>query len=411
MGACRMLTLAELAAAAGGRLSVATLADLVRIDDRLLLLDAEGSPVPAGATVGDGHDVHVLRRIAGAAGGRAEPRPTPVPSVPASAEEARGRDVNAMRRAIREAQALEYAPAPLPGGSTAHAPPSGVDRTTARLTGRGLLLRVAIVLAGAVALVLAAASPAVAAPGLVSAAGLVSPVIPAAVTVAVAVAAGPGVWLLMRHRLSETEVETWLLDRALRQFRLGYTSSWTGFVAWDFVVPLIAHQVLGASVGWVGGLVFVTFAADLLSLLPAGAVLERVSKRRATIYVELGRIAVLTTIAAAAWFDALALWQLYVAVGVQAVLTGTLRVAGGSYVTILAGRADRIDLTRNRLDTDLTVAMAAGALFAGLFAGRFGTLAVVAVVPVLFALNAVVLAASRDPSPGSRRSVREVREE
>jgi hypothetical protein len=69
LGAHRMLTLADLAAAADGRLSVATLANLVQADDRLLLLDADGRPVSAGTLVGDGRSVFVLRRVAGGSTG------------------------------------------------------------------------------------------------------------------------------------------------------------------------------------------------------------------------------------------------------------------------------------------------------------------------------------------------------
>src|SRR5271154_2582867 len=91
----------------------------------------------------------------------------------------------------------------------------------------------------------------------------------------------------------------------------GQTISEMGSAVTALALPLTAVVVLKASTLQVGLLTAASYLAFALIALPAGAVVDRLPKRRIMIWCDLARLVLIGSIPAAARVGVLALWQLY----------------------------------------------------------------------------------------------------
>ncbi len=128
-----------------------------------------------------------------------------------------------------------------------------------------------------------------------------------------------------------------------RDFRLlwaGETISELGSGVSVLAIPLVAVRSLHAGTFEVGALTAVGSAAYLLVSLPAGALVDRMRRRRVMIAMDAGRFVALGSIPAAAALGALGLGQLYAVTFLAGVLTVFFGVAYQAYLPTLIGRDD-----------------------------------------------------------------------
>lgn len=123
-----------------------------------------------------------------------------------------------------------------------------------------------------------------------------------------------------------------LLFAAAAVSRLGTSVSYVA-------VPLVAVVALDATPGEVGLLATLGTVAFLVIGLPAGVWVDRVRRRGVLIAADLARAAVLATVPAAWWLDALTIEQLYVTVLLSGVGTVFFDVANQSYLPQVVGRS------------------------------------------------------------------------
>lgn len=132
-----------------------------------------------------------------------------------------------------------------------------------------------------------------------------------------------------------------LRQREFSRFWGAQTVSLFGDQITLLALPLTAVLVLDAGAAQMGYLTAAELLPNLLFSLHAGALVDRMGKRRMTMIVaDLGRAAAIATIPAAYAFDALTLTQLYVV----ALVTGTLSVLFYvSYSSLFAAVVERDD--------------------------------------------------------------------
>jgi MFS family permease len=119
-----------------------------------------------------------------------------------------------------------------------------------------------------------------------------------------------------------------LREPAFRRLWVAQSISQVGTQVTWLALPLVAILVLGASPFEVALLGAVDFLPFLLFTLAAGAWVDRLPKQRVMVAADLGRMAVLSAIPAAALLHVLGLWQLYLAQvlgpGLAGVLVGAI---------------------------------------------------------------------------------------
>ena len=108
-------------------------------------------------------------------------------------------------------------------------------------------------------------------------------------------------------------------------------------------LPLVAILVLDASAFEVAALGTIEFLPFILFTLPAGVWVDRLPRRPILIAGDFGRAALLATIPAAYFADALTLWQLYVVGFLVGICTVFFDVAYQSYLPALVTREHIID--------------------------------------------------------------------
>jgi MFS family permease len=139
-----------------------------------------------------------------------------------------------------------------------------------------------------------------------------------------------------------------LRERQFGRFWSAQTASLLGDQITLLALPLTAVLVLDAHAAQMGYLTAAELVPNLLFSLHAGALVDRMGRRRATmIAADLGRAALIATIPVAYGFDALTLTQLYVV----AFLTGTMSVLFNvSFGSLFAAVVSRDDyMTGNSL--------------------------------------------------------------
>ncbi|WP_327290377.1 MFS transporter [Streptomyces sp. NBC_01198] len=191
----------------------------------------------------------------------------------------------------------------------------------------------------------------------------------------------------------------------------GQTVSEIGSQISVLALPLVAVVVLGASAFQVGLLSAAQTSAYLLVALPAGAVVDRVAKRRLMIGCNLGLLAVIGSVPVAHAAGALTLGQLYGVALVAGVLSVFFSVAYQSYLPTLLDREQLMD-GNGKLAASQSAAQIAGPGAGAGLVTLVGAAAAMTADALSFAVSAASLAAirtrepARPPAAGPRPTLR-----
>ena len=156
-----------------------------------------------------------------------------------------------------------------------------------------------------------------------------------------------------------------------RRLWLSMSVSTVGSEVTFLALPLVAILVLKASpfeVAILGAMPFVAFA---LFGLPAGVWVDRLPRKQVMVVGDLGRVAVLLLVPAAAVAGVLAMWQLYAIAFAAGVLTVFFEIA---YQSILPELVDRDQLAEgnSRLEVSRSASQVLGPGIGGALIGAFG---------------------------------------
>lgn len=196
--------------------------------------------------------------------------------------------------------------------------------------------------------------------------------------------------------------------RAFRLLWLGQTASAIGAGVTSVALPLVAVAVLDSSVVSVGVLGAVVWLPWLVVGLPAGAWVDRLSRRRVMIWCDVVSLVALATVPVAASLGVLTLAQLYI-VGL---VTGTAKVF---FVTAYRALLPAIVAERSLLDANArlqgseSAALTAGPGLGGVLVQLAGAANAVLADVVSFAVSLGCLRAIHEPvrgSVGARRPLR-----
>jgi predicted MFS family arabinose efflux permease len=180
----------------------------------------------------------------------------------------------------------------------------------------------------------------------------------------------------------------------------GQTVSEAGSQVTVLALPLVAVVLLGATPFQVGLLSVAQTCAYLLVALPAGAVVDRVAKRRLMLGCDLALCAVLGSVPLAHAFWTLTLTQLYVVALVSGVLSVFFSVAYQSYLPTLLDSARLMD-GNGKLATSQSAAQIAGPSLGAALVALVGAAGAMTADALSFVASAASLAAirSREPRP------------
>lgn len=194
--------------------------------------------------------------------------------------------------------------------------------------------------------------------------------------------------------------------RGRRDFLLlwgGQTVSEIGSQISVLALPLVAVVVLHASAFQVGLLSAAGTSAYLLVALPAGAVVDRVGKRRLMIGCNLGLLAVVGSVPAAHAAGVLTLGQLYGVALASGVLSVFFSVAYQSYLPVLLEHEQLMD-GNGKLAASQSAAQIAGPGAGAGLVWLVGAAAAVTADALSFAVSALSLAAIRAGEPQRPRT-------
>ncbi|HEV2344233.1 MAG TPA: MFS transporter [Actinocrinis sp.] len=178
----------------------------------------------------------------------------------------------------------------------------------------------------------------------------------------------------------------------------GQTVSEIGSQISVLAMPLVAVVALRATTLEVGLVSTAETIAYLLVSLPAGAIVERLGKRRVMVWSDLARLVVIGSIPVAAAAGALTLGQLYAVALISSVLSVFFSVAYPAYLPTLLDREQLMD-GNGKLGTTQSFAQIAGpGLGAGLV-GLFGAAAAMTADAASFLASAASLLAIRKKEP------------
>ena len=178
----------------------------------------------------------------------------------------------------------------------------------------------------------------------------------------------------------------------------GQTISEIGSQVTVLAVPLVAVLVLKATTLQIGLLTAAEVSAYLLVSLPAGALVDRVAKRRLMMWCDAARLVAIGSIPAAAALGALTLGQLYAAAVVTGLFSVFFSVAYPSYLPTLLTRDQLVD-GNGKLGTTQSFAQIAGPGLGAALVGAFGPAAAMVVDAASYAVSAGGLWAIRTPEP------------
>ena len=183
----------------------------------------------------------------------------------------------------------------------------------------------------------------------------------------------------------------------------GQSAAQVGFQVGTLATSAIAITMLHASESQVGALAAVQTLAFLLVGLPAGAWVDRWSKRRVMISANLARIAALVSVPLAYACFSLTLTHLMLVAGLLGLSTVFFDVAYQSYVPMIASKR-YIGAANGRLEASYQVGLAGGP-------GLGGWLLGIVAAPLVYLLTAATYVAStwaiwriRTPEPTPVRS-------
>ncbi len=178
----------------------------------------------------------------------------------------------------------------------------------------------------------------------------------------------------------------------------GQTVSELGSAVTVVALPLLAVLTLHATPFEVGTLEAATTAAFLLVGLPAGAILDRRTRRPVLMASDLGRAVLFGSIPVAAALGWLTLLQLYVVTLLGGVLRVFFDVSYQSYLPALVDREQLVE-GNTKLSATEAAAQVAGPSLAGALVGAVGAAATMAIDAVSYLVSFVSLAFIRRKEP------------
>nr|WP_275587175.1 MFS transporter [Micromonospora terminaliae] len=188
----------------------------------------------------------------------------------------------------------------------------------------------------------------------------------------------------------------------------GQTVSEVGTRVSGVAVPLLAADVLDATVFQVSLLTVLAWSPYLVFSLPAGMLADRVDQRRLMLACDLGRAALLLSVPVVALAGHLTLPFLYVVVGLSGVLTVAFTVAYRSLLPALVPPGD-LTSANARLEVSENLAALAGPSAGGVLVGLLGAARTFVADAASFLASAVTLLLMRHrpaPRAGGRVPVR-----
>jgi MFS family permease len=176
----------------------------------------------------------------------------------------------------------------------------------------------------------------------------------------------------------------------------GQTVSEMGSAVTQLALPLTAVVVLGTGTFGVGLLTSASYLAFALIALPAGAVVDRLAKRRLMIWCDAARIAIIGSVPLTAALGVLTLWQLYLVAITAGVCTVFFDVSYQSYLPVLVPREQLVD-GNGKLGATQSFAQVTGPGLGGGLVGLFGAAGAMAADAISYAVSVVSLLAIRAP--------------
>ncbi|ATL25308.1 MFS transporter [Streptomyces formicae] len=186
-----------------------------------------------------------------------------------------------------------------------------------------------------------------------------------------------------------------------REFLLlwsGQTVSEMGTQITVLALPLVAVVLLDATPFQVGLLAAAETSAYLLVALPAGAIVDRVAKRRLMIWCDIGLFLVIGSVPLAHVLDSLTLVHLYAVALVSSVLSVFFAVAYQAYLPAVLEHSQLLD-GNGKIAASRSVAQVAGPSSGAGLVTLVGAAGAMAADAVSFALSASALSAIRTPEP------------
>jgi len=189
----------------------------------------------------------------------------------------------------------------------------------------------------------------------------------------------------------------------------GQTVSELGSAVTQLALPLTAVVVLGASTFQVGLLTSAATLAFAVIALPAGAIVDRHTKRWLMIWCDVARMLIIGSIPVAAALGALTMWQLYAVAITAGVCTVFFDVSYQSYLPVLIDKADLVE-GNGKLGATQSFAQLIGPGLGGGLVGLVGAARAMATDAISYAVSVASLLAIRareePPHPGQRQKLR-----
>jgi MFS family permease len=178
----------------------------------------------------------------------------------------------------------------------------------------------------------------------------------------------------------------------------GQTVSEVGSQVTVLALPLVAIVILNASTFEVGLLSATVTSAYLLISLPAGVLVDRVSKRRLMVWCDLARLVIISSVPLAQAIGVLTLAQLYVVALASSVFSVLFAVAYTSYLPGLIDRDQLVD-GNGKLRTTESFAQIAGPGLGALLVGLVGAARAMTSDALSYAVSAGCLLSIRSREP------------
>jgi MFS family permease len=189
----------------------------------------------------------------------------------------------------------------------------------------------------------------------------------------------------------------------------GQTVSELGSAVTQLALPLTAVVVLGASTFQVGLLTSAATLAFAVIALPAGAIVDRHTKRWLMIWCDVARMLIIGSIPLAAALGALTMGQLYAVAITAGVCTVFFDVSYQSYLPVLIDKADLIE-GNGKLGATQSFAQLIGPGLGGGLVGLVGAARAMAADAISYAVSVASLLAIRareePPHPAQRQKLR-----
>jgi MFS family permease len=178
----------------------------------------------------------------------------------------------------------------------------------------------------------------------------------------------------------------------------GQTLSETGSAVSTLAMPLLAVTVLGATTFQVGVLQAAGMVAYLVIAVPAGAIVDRLRKRRLMVLSNLLRALAMATVPIVYFAGHLTIAQLWIVAALCSVCSVFFEVAYQCYLPMLVPKEQLLD-ANGKLSTTYSVSQVAGMAVGGGLVSLFGAARAVFIDAVSFLVSAVSLVLVRFREP------------